>query len=346
MLLCVVARAGAQSKGGALSCATCHPQQAVPQPETSMARALGGVNKSLQARPKLTFHKGLYTYTVETTGKQSIYSVTDGTNTISAPIQWAFGAGTQTWVLELNSRMYESFVSYYEPIHALDITMGDQDLQPKTLLEAFGREITSHESAACFGCHSTGAVTEGTLHLSSMEPGVTCEHCHVGAREHQQAVSHGKLQSVPPKLKRLSSEELSNFCGQCHRSFETVVEMRLLGPVNVRFQPYRLANSKCFDGSDARISCIACHDPHREVVRETAAYDSKCLACHASDATPRVRLTASFHQPATVPKAKACPVAKSDCASCHMPTTTLPGSHMIFHDHHIRIVRPHEPYPN
>src|SRR4051794_11391833 len=84
LLLCLVARVYAQSLGGALSCATCHPQQALPQPETSMGRALavGSVNKSLQARPKLTFHKGLYTYTVEATGKQSKYSVTDGTDTI------------------------------------------------------------------------------------------------------------------------------------------------------------------------------------------------------------------------------------------------------------------------
>jgi hypothetical protein len=314
-----------------------------------MARALavGSVNKSLLARPKLTFHKGAYTYTVETTDKGSTYSVTDGTDTISAPIQWAFGAGTQTWVLERNNRMYESFVSYYKPIDGLDITMGDQDLQPKTLVEAFGREITSHEAASCFGCHSTGAVVNGKLQLHSLKPGVTCEHCHVSAAEHQQAISHGKLQSVPPKLKRLSSEELSNFCGQCHRSFETVVEMHLLGPVNVRFQPYRLANSKCFDGSDRRISCVACHDPHREVVRETAAYDSKCLACHASNAAPRAPLTAAVHRKGTVaPKTKACPVAKSDCASCHMPVTTLPGSHMIFHDHNIRVVRPNQPYPN
>jgi formate-dependent nitrite reductase cytochrome c552 subunit len=39
-------------------------------------------------------------------------------------------------------------------------------------------------------------------------------------------------------------------------------------------------------------------------------------------------------------------VAKANCASCHMPKVNLPGGHMSFTDHEIRIVKPGEPYPN
>ena len=96
----------------------------------------------------------------------------------------------------------------------------------------------------------------------------------------------------------------------------------------MRFQPYRLTNSKCYDAADSRISCTACHDPHGAVVRDTSFYDSKCQACHAT---------------AT---AKQCTVASANCVSCHMPRVELPASHFAFTDHQIRIARKGDPYPN
>ena len=102
-----------------------------------------------------------------------------------------------------------------------------------------------------------------------------------------------------------------------------------LGIGNVRFQPYRLAGSKCYDADDPRISCLACHDPHRELVNEISSYDNKCLACHGGGKAG----------------AKRCPVAKAKCVSCHMPKTELPGAHYKFSDHRIRIVKAHEKYP-
>jgi len=134
---------------------------------------------------------------------------------------------------------------------------------------------------------------------------------------------------MPPRLGRLSAEDISNFCGQCHRSWADVVRSRWFGQINVRFQPYRLANSKCFDGSDPRISCVACHDPHRELARGAAAYDQRCEACHTQSA-----------------RAKPCPVAKAGCTDCHMPKVALSGGHQVFSDHWIRVVRQGEKYPN
>jgi CxxC motif-containing protein (DUF1111 family) len=106
--------------------------------------------------------------------------------------------------------------------------------------------------------------------------------------------------------------------------------------MNVRFQPYRLTNSKCYEGTDPRISCVACHDPHQDVVREDSTYDPKCLACHA----------AASHAASSAVSAKSCPVAKENCVSCHMPKVTLPNGHMTFTDHEIRVVRPGDGYPN
>ena len=63
-----------------------------------------------------------------------------------------------------------------------------------------------------------------------------------------QALAGGKPAPLPRKLGEMAAEEMSNFCGECHRTWESVVGLRLFGEKNVRFQPYRLANSQCFLG--------------------------------------------------------------------------------------------------
>ena len=98
---------------------------------------------------------------------------------------------------------------------------------------------------------------------------------------------------------------------------------------DLRFQPYRLAGSKCYDADDPRVSCLACHDPHQEVDTHTSDYDAKCQACHDGGK----------------PRATACKVAANNCVSCHMPKIELPGAHHKFSDHRIRIVKANEPFP-
>lgn len=305
------------------------------------AMLLPGMDAALASHPKLTFQKGIFTYTVETRDGRSSYTVSDGTQTITLPIQWNFGEGAQTWVLVRNGQYYESLVSYYPSIQGLDITTGDEELKPATLEEAIGRKLSAMDVKACFGCHSTNAVVDGKLSLDTLKPGVGCSHCHVGSELHavaEEASGGGDLEAVPPDLAKLNSEEISNFCGQCHRTWDTVVRSGWHGVMTVRFQPYRLANSKCFDGTDSRISCLACHDPHRTVVRDAASYDPKCIACHGvkDSGMPRNAPTG----------AKSCPVAKANCASCHMPRVPLIRGRMVFHDHQIRIVKTGEAYPD
>lgn len=305
-----------------------------------MGRALElpGENPTLKAHPRMTFRRGTYSYTVETVGDKSSYTVADGANAISLPILWSFGTGAQTWVLEFRGGLYVSRVTFYAALDGLDITMGENQVTPSTLEEAMGRRLARAEAKSCFGCHSTHAVTDRKLTLESMVPGVTCEHCHVGTNAHLVDALQGVFDSAPPKLGKLSAEDISSFCGQCHRTWENVMRGHLQGETNVRFQPYRLANSKCFGGTDARISCLACHDPHQDVVREDSSYDAKCLNCHAASTQPASAVARAGAPP--------CPVAKANCVSCHMPKVNLPGAHIKFTDHQIRIVKPEAPYPN
>jgi hypothetical protein len=300
------------------------------QPKSGMAQAiqLPPDQQNLKSHPKLTFEKNGYAYTIERQGDLSIYTVRDGAGELSLPIQYAFGVHMQTFVFQYRSRFYESMVSYYTKLRGLAITLGDEQLRPRNLVEAMGREMSREEVVVCFGCHSTGGVNQGRLTLDTLKPGVACEHCHTGAAAHMEAIAQGKAAPFPAKLGHMGAEDMSNFCGQCHRTWEFVVRKREWGEVNVRFAPYRLANSQCFLGDDKRIRCTACHDPHGSLAGDEAGYDRACLACHASK--PR----------------KPCPVSKNNCAGCHMPKVTLSDGHVAFTDHQIRIARPGDPYPN
>jgi hypothetical protein len=300
------------------------------------------LNPLFKSHPRLIVHKGPYTYTVETKSTQTSYAVSDGKSTISLPIRWSLGKGAQTWVLEKDGELFESMVSYYPSVDGLDITTGDEALTPHNLDEAVGRKLSKSEPKDCFGCHSTNAVSAGKLHLEVVEPGVTCEHCHAGATTHLVSALQGNAyESAPPTLRKLTTEDISSFCGQCHRTWESVIRSGWRGEINVRFQPYRLANSKCFEGTDPRISCIACHDPHQDLVRDTKFYDPKCLACHAAKDQISSQATEG-----TGRLARSCMVGTSDCASCHMPQVKLPNGLMTFHDHEIRIVKAGAAYPD
>ncbi len=325
------------------------------QSATPMGKALAtkDISPTLQAHPSLAFSKNGYTYRVETRGTHSTYTVSDGARTLALPIHWSAGAGEQTWILERDGHLYESLVSYYPAINGLDLTTGAEGFTPQTLEQALGREMTANDSKTCFNCHATHAVVDGKLDLASIKPGIACEHCHMGSNAHQADAIRGNFKTAPPPLEEMSAEQTSNFCGQCHRTWETVVVNHWRGEANVRFQPYRLANSKCFNGADPRIACTACHDPHQNVVRKQISYDPACLACHAPVLSDRSPFTPSKTASpaiaaAQAPVAKACPVAKANCVSCHMPKVTLPGGggHLAFTDHEIRVVRPGDPYPN
>lgn len=303
-----------------------------------MGQALETVEdcKVLIERPLLTVTVGKYSYRIERKGSQSEYSVTDGVETITAPIRWAMGASSaigQTYILEKDGQLYESRVSYYRELKALAPTMGSENSAPASLHEALGRLMSREDKLSCFGCHSTNAVSGSQFTPEKLRPGVQCNHCHEGSDSHLLTIlqfGEGASAAVPKSMAGgLAAEKVSDFCGQCHRTWAEIVMQTNLGIGNVRFQPYRLAGSKCYDADDPRISCLACHAPHQELVADTSTYDGKCLACHAGGKRG----------------AKACRVGKSNCASCHMPKTELPGAHYKFSDHRIRIVKRNEKYP-
>lgn len=326
-----------QFVGGA-TCSGCHQKRVALQATTPMYHAgmRAAHSEILKQNGKLKFHEGRFSYALALASNEVVYTVSDGVKTADSVTAWAFGAGKngQTHVLEKAGVDTESRLSYFTSSGSLDITPGHSAQAPKRVEDALGRKMDSQTARLCFGCHTTAAITSNVLESEKAIPGVTCEACHGPGAKHVTAMKAKDDREGAESIMNpagLSPFDSVDFCGACHRTWADVVaQMRPdLGVVSIRFQPYRLEESRCWGKrGDARITCIACHDPHRPLVRESSAYDSKCLACHSARLEPNGQMAAKT----------TCRVATSNCVSCHMPKYEVPDMHARFTDHNIRVV--------
>jgi hypothetical protein len=325
---------------GDQACAECHKKSSAQFTQTGMALGMEpiGTSKVLTQNPKLTLQLGPYQYEIKRDGNKSFYSVTDGKDTISAPIEYAVGQGRmgQTYVLQKDGRFYESRMSFYKETKGLDFTIGSPRGVPASLDEAFGRPLETNEVVSCFSCHSNGATSGQKLQLDKLAHGIRCESCHGPGAAHVAAVKAGEpgYKSIFNPGRLGGDEQTQQFCATCHRGNDEFSLLLTMDVNNVRFQPYRIFHSKCYS-DDRNIRCTACHNPHEPLREDAAYYDQRCLACHALKGQPVAQSTAP-----------ACPVSTKDCVSCHMPKVEIKAAHFKFTDHYIRVVKPGEKYPN
>lgn len=293
-----------------------------------------------------SFTSEKFTYSLSADKNNLQLSASEGSHKAERNVDWAVGAGELAWTFlyQQDGRWYQSEASFYTKLSGLDITTGFGAKAGTSITAALGNILTAEEARSCFGCHTVHATTSAGLDPAHAEAGIGCESCHGPGRQHgdsmaaQQvkhlgAASAGKSDAAyifqPEKL---SPSDSIDFCGSCHRSFADA--SLSTGPqadrAVVRFQPYRLEESKCWRATqDARLTCVACHDPHKPLNRVSASYDANCLQCHSGE----------MHA-ATV-----CPKATHDCVSCHMPKVELPSMHGSFTDHFIRVAKVGDPLP-
>lgn len=321
---------------GPEACEACHASKFQSQSQTPMAHALARAQDSppLRSHEQLSFRSDPFTYQISQ--PRSVYSVSDGTQSVSLPLGWAFGFGEsgQTFALEHEGKFYESRVSFFRVLDGLDFTPGQAKSPSSNLESALGRVMPTSEVPRCFGCHTTASTANGHFDPSRMILGVTCEACHGPGSKHVTAMKAKQTKqgiAVIFDPGKLNPTDQVDFCGACHRTYADVILARTDGIRNVRFQPYRLEKSQCWIKSNSGITCLACHNPHQTRMKDDSAYDDVCTSCHRAG---------GGHS------AKMCTVARDQCVSCHMPKYQMPGMHYEFTDHFIRIVKKGETYPD
>ena len=109
--------------------------------------------------------------------------------------------------------------------------------------------------------------------------------------------------------------------------------------------------SRCYTESGGAMSCLTCHDPHRDSDRSPAFYEKRCLACHSSEKSGQLAnadytgihpLKQGESDVAGKPRraASICKVNPAkDCLGCHMPKVRQPTLHTYLTDHYIRVHR-------
>jgi hypothetical protein len=338
---------GVASRGeyvGTEECAKCHSSVATSQISTEMAEASSRSADSafLDGHGALAFQQAPYSYEIDRKGDAIRYSVGDGHSFLSQPLLFAFGQGIvgHTYIYQVGENFFESRLSYYSALKALDLTTGHLHSVPPDLERALGRLLDPREAQKCFGCHTTASTTANHFDPSKSLPGVTCEACHGPGSRHVRAMETGQIEEGKKMIlnpSRLDPVSSVDFCGACHRTSGDVLQMGIRGVATVRFQPFRLEESRCWSRTSRQLTCVACHDPHEPLVHESGSYDHICLHCHAQSSNRNLgsnrRITA-------------CRISNKDCASCHMPKIELPGMHHAFTDHRIRIVRDAASYPD
>ncbi len=193
---------------------------------------------------------------------------------------------------------------------------------------ALGQQEVNH----CLSCHSTWFRSVSPDHTGTRPPegedrGIGCESCHGPGLNHVRAAKTGFAElAITLSTKTPSRAQLSS-CAQCHSEDGTVPPS---DPEFTRFQGTTFLYSRCFIANQDRFACTTCHDPHGALETDSARYEAKCLACHATE--PRLAPAA-----AAAVRGKACPVNPAgDCISCHMPKVEDPSRNARFTDHHIR----------
>jgi hypothetical protein len=335
-----------QAFAGESACSKCHPQKTSSQIHTPMAEAAIRLDKNTtySELAASTLQIGTYLYQISSDQRGSKLAVSSGKRSVTANIAWIFGAGVhgQTYILENDGSLYESQVSSFAGLHGMDLTPGHLQVEPDNLKNALGERLSTSTATRCFGCHTTYSSANSNFDPSHATPGVHCEACHGPGLEHVHAAQLDQLDGASAYIfnpANLSPVESVDFCGACHRaSMDVIITDEAYGPINVRFQPYRLEKSRCWGTQgDDRLTCIACHDPHQPLVRGASFYDQRCLKCHVGRTTESSGVRSSL---------SVCPRATTNCTSCHMPKSYVPEMHANFTDHFIRIVRDGESYPN
>lgn len=326
---------------GDAECAKCHADIVSSQKASSMAQTVTRAADSEHlAKHPLSYKLGPYAYQASRNGQTATYSVTDGGSSFSSPLTWAFGIRMgQSYLFEKKGGIFMAPLTYYPEVGVWDFTVDQPHSVPESMDKAIGRHLTDSEVQGCFNCHNTASTTNDRFDPEHSIPGITCEACHGPGADHISAVKAGLAEQGTTMIlnpRHLNPVESVDFCGSCHRTWWDVTLTGATGLKSLRFPPYRIENSRCWGKGDARLTCVACHDPHRPLERDAASYDQRCLSCHVN---------AVGAKPTADHPGAACPVARKDCVSCHMPKARVEDIPVEFTDHQIRVVRSNDGIP-
>ena len=208
-----------------------------------------------------------------------------------------------------------------------------------------GQEIHVRDGVVrCLGCHVTNprdfrypisAAAQSSP--SALDTAIGCEGCHGPAANHIAAIKGELADMAIVNVGKASSSSITADCNRCHIVGDPkAIEQDPTNPQWVRSASLTFTFSRCYNESDGALSCLTCHEPHRDANTSPAFYEAKCVSCHSA-----TKATSSASVSASVCKVN----ATSGCMQCHMPKVPVPMLRTELTDHFIR-VRERDPKPS
>ena len=206
----------------------------------------------------------------------------------------------------------------------------------------------------CLSCHTTSfrAVLDQAGPVAA-DHSIGCEKCHGPGGHHEMSVEAGFPDPAIAGTSESSATQINHICGRCHDfpRWESLSKSRT-DPALYRFQSLTpWAGADVSPESEGTLSCVTCHDPHRNVQTSTTVSEGKCLSCHTGNAVPGspskdsngsvvATILPETSRPTTPSKRTqtACPVNPAKgCLQCHMPRIWQQENHSFKTDHFIRV---------
>jgi len=192
----------------------------------------------------------------------------------------------------------------------------------------------------CLQCHVTNPRAFRDPDRTGSGPeaadaGIGCERCHGPGGNHIAAVEADLADRAIVSAGPGSGEAATGQCRDCHIVGDaTEIANRREESIWVRSPGITMTFSRCYTESPGALSCLTCHEPHRDSERSASFYEQKCITCHLTAGSP------SGTSPKPDSRGIVCKVNPTrDCLKCHMPKVPMPLLHTSLTDHYIRVHR-------
>jgi hypothetical protein len=359
---------------GSQTCGDCHSEIYREYIQTGMGRSMSSVSPALPHNlhvPAVYFNQRLDRHydVIARDGKlyESEYALDGSGREIFRDehrLEWIIGSGTNGIgaIIRRGDYLFEAPLTLYSGTMTWEMSPGYESTDL-----GFSRPILT----ACLNCHSgrSNPISGSNGRYQNdvfSEISIGCENCHGPGAAHIDAVTSGAMGKggsfaiVNPA--RLTPDLANNICMRCHE----IGDERILKPgkeykdirpgepldntLSIFMTPptreappdkdhlqhyYAMTLSKCYRASGGRLSCITCHDPHVEPVKEEAPafFNKRCMSCHADQSC---KLPSEARQQSSPP---------DNCIGCHMPKREIGFiAHSSLTNHRIT-AQADEPFP-
>jgi len=242
----------------------------------------------------------------------------------------------QTFLTWEGNQTFELPVSYYVSVHSWGSSPGGSFISN---VAYFKRAVGIN----CYECHSSFVADQAvmtpnkgiqkTLIRNTLVLGIDCERCHGPSLNHVNyhlANPDAKDAQYLATSQSLSRQQKSDACAVCHDGNDRQKDVspfrfkmgdtlaNYFAPFGTRITPEQgydvhgnqyglLSESKCFLKSQT-LTCVTCHDPHRNAGDDLSVYSKTCQSCHSNPDHHSLNVAETTSNS-----------FKSNCIDCHMP---------------------------